>query len=279
MSGAATLLGVTQPVVSRSVRALEEQAGEALVEPHGRGIRLTQRGVRLAERAARVLDAYDTILTAQSDGASELRLASYEPFSTWAIPRIIASAQVMQTLCLEAVPGEIERLISDGRVDLGFTTSPVRTAGVEHRQIATIRSAIVGNRSAAEQFRGQKVSDLPFVAPVASGEARATGRVTLDDWPASARRTVVHRVTMMETAMELVREGEAVAWLPRWLLARHNELVAPARQLQVLTQSRRVQTAPVAVFAATPTGHAHGESARAVSRMVGILSERSRPAR
>ena len=49
LSAAAASLGMAQPTVSQQVHALERQLGDQLVEPFGRGSRLTEAGRLLAE--------------------------------------------------------------------------------------------------------------------------------------------------------------------------------------------------------------------------------------
>src|SRR5262245_47737376 len=49
LSAAAASLGMSQPTVSQQVHALERQFGDQLVEPFGRGSRLTEAGKLLAE--------------------------------------------------------------------------------------------------------------------------------------------------------------------------------------------------------------------------------------
>jgi DNA-binding transcriptional LysR family regulator len=49
LSAAAASLGMSQPTVSQQVHALERQLGDQLVEPFGRGSRLTEAGKLLAE--------------------------------------------------------------------------------------------------------------------------------------------------------------------------------------------------------------------------------------
>ena len=50
MTRAATRLRVTQSAVSKRIAALESQLGQKLVEPAGRGVRLTSYGVRLLDK-------------------------------------------------------------------------------------------------------------------------------------------------------------------------------------------------------------------------------------
>jgi DNA-binding transcriptional LysR family regulator len=56
-TGAANILGFTQPAISQMVRRLEQRTGTMLVERYGRQVRLTEAGQVLARHA--VLDHAD----------------------------------------------------------------------------------------------------------------------------------------------------------------------------------------------------------------------------
>ena len=50
------LVGLSQPALSQRLRKLEGAFGEKIVEPFGRGIKLTEFGERLSKRAADVIN-------------------------------------------------------------------------------------------------------------------------------------------------------------------------------------------------------------------------------
>ena len=59
MREVADLLGTTTSTVSQQIAALAREAGTALLEPSGRGVRLTPAGRRLADHAVTILAAVD----------------------------------------------------------------------------------------------------------------------------------------------------------------------------------------------------------------------------
>jgi molybdate transport repressor ModE-like protein len=61
LAGAAESLGLAQPTVWEQVHALEREFAAQLVEPHGRGCRLTEAGRVLAELAAPLVAGVDAL--------------------------------------------------------------------------------------------------------------------------------------------------------------------------------------------------------------------------
>ncbi|MBW3576260.1 MAG: LysR family transcriptional regulator [Actinobacteria bacterium] len=92
---AAERLVVTQPAVSAAVGALQRSLGSDLVEPHGRGLRLTEAGQVFAGYARRVLGLLEEAETAASGGADptrgNLRIAAVTTASEHVLPRSLAS--------------------------------------------------------------------------------------------------------------------------------------------------------------------------------------------
>lgn len=67
---AAERLHVSQPPVSRQIRALEDELGQALFERKGRGVVLTDYGRSFAARANAILREVDDILLEAKRGRS-----------------------------------------------------------------------------------------------------------------------------------------------------------------------------------------------------------------
>lgn len=94
VSAAAARLHVTQPAVSAAVRALEESVGCELIEPEGRGLRLTAAGEVFAGYARRVLGLLEQAQLAAQGGhdpsQGTLRVAAVTTASEHVLPRSLA---------------------------------------------------------------------------------------------------------------------------------------------------------------------------------------------
>ncbi len=91
---AAAALHVTQPAVSSALRALERSLGVALVEPDGRGVRLTASGEVFAGYAHRLLGLLDEAEQAARGGSDpsrgRLRIAAVTTASEHVLPPSLA---------------------------------------------------------------------------------------------------------------------------------------------------------------------------------------------
>jgi DNA-binding transcriptional LysR family regulator len=114
----------------------------------------------------------------------------------------------------------MEQSVADGKIDLAITYNPVPKSGVEFVEVTKIKMGIFGT----EQYKSTKFSELPFAIPLLPAEGTPSKVMGLDGWPDHLfERNVKFRVTMMESAMELCREGRAVAYLPEFVVHLHNK--------------------------------------------------------
>lgn len=95
VGGAAQRLHVTQPAVSAAVRGLEGALGAKLIEPDGRGVRLTTAGTAFAGYAHRILglaeEATVTVRGGDDPTRGTLRIAAVTTASEHVLPRHLAA--------------------------------------------------------------------------------------------------------------------------------------------------------------------------------------------
>ncbi|MEM6758556.1 MAG: LysR family transcriptional regulator [Pseudomonadota bacterium] len=98
-SGAARVLGLTQPTLGRQVAALEEQLGLALFERVGRGLRLTDAGRDLLTEARKMGEAATRIATLAEGRAHALegtiKLTASDIMSAYTLPGVLAQLRVL----------------------------------------------------------------------------------------------------------------------------------------------------------------------------------------
>ena len=136
ISGAARLLGVSQPTVSACIVALEEQAETNLIERHSRGIRFTFAGRNLVGAARRILaDAEQALDRTRRSGAVELgvlKIGFYTSLSAGPLRETLRDfRQTAPDVALELHEGNPTDLLTklrDGVVELVLTVLEVSDA-------------------------------------------------------------------------------------------------------------------------------------------------------
>ena len=94
---AAAMLGVPQPTVSRTVRRLEREIGAPLLEPDGRGVRLTAAARTLVPYAQRALDVLTdglaAVETEERRAQTTVRLAFQTSLGEQLVPELIRTVR------------------------------------------------------------------------------------------------------------------------------------------------------------------------------------------
>jgi DNA-binding transcriptional LysR family regulator len=135
-------LHMTQSGVSQHVRKLEDQLGQPLLIRQGKGFTLTSAGSRLYKEGQAVIlsladlekrvgldPAYEGIVKVASPGSIGLKL----------YPHFLALQKQYPKLIVEyrfAPNSEVERLLAEHKIDLGFMTCLATSAEVSLRAIA-----------------------------------------------------------------------------------------------------------------------------------------------
>jgi DNA-binding transcriptional LysR family regulator len=147
--GAAARLTVTESAVSASIAALARELGVPLVEPAGRGLRLTRSGVVYAQYARRVLGLLDEGAAAAAEELDpergRLRLAAVTTAGEHLLPALLAGFRRRHprvALALEVAPSQqVWDLLTAYEADLIIAGRP--PSGVEVRVVATKPNELV----------------------------------------------------------------------------------------------------------------------------------------
>jgi DNA-binding transcriptional LysR family regulator len=147
--GAASRLTVTESAVSASIGALARELGVPLVEPVGRGLRLTASGAVYARYARRVLGLLDEGAAAAvqelDPERGRLRLAAVTTAGEHLLPALLVEFRRRHpavALALEVAPSvQVWDLVSAHEVDLVIAGRP--PSGVEAHVVATKPNELV----------------------------------------------------------------------------------------------------------------------------------------
>jgi DNA-binding transcriptional LysR family regulator len=231
--GAANLLHVSPGALSKALAFTEQEVGQELFARVGRGMELTDAGRRFHARAMKVIADYDALAKPETTPApAELRVGSFEVFTTHLLGHVVANTKEVPLVVLELVPGPMEEAVRDGIVDFGITYAPVAMSGVAFIDVGELQMGIFGRPRFA---RTSKFEEWPFAVPITRVGGHVAGFQSLDGWPTSApARLIRYRCEMLETALVLARNEAAVLHCPSFVVSLANRTsIAPLSELQL----------------------------------------------
>ncbi|WDD96335.1 transcriptional regulator CynR [Burkholderia sp. FERM BP-3421] len=229
---AADALHVSQPTLSQQIRQLEDALGVPLFDRSGRGVRLTEFGevyLRHARAALRQLDAGRRALHDVEDLQSgSLRLAMTPTFTAYLVGPLVERFHARYpklTLSIREMPQEqIEALLLEDELDLGFAFEPVQLADIDAQPLWEEALALVagpGHHQARRQ-RPLAPADLADEPLILLSRAFAT-RVNIDQYFAAhgvAPRVAIE-VESLNALLEIVGGDRLATVLPAAVAARH----------------------------------------------------------
>jgi len=244
---AAEHLYIAQPVLSRQIRALEQELGCALLTRTTRSVQLTAAGERLREESRTVLATVDSAVRRvhEADRGVERLVVGFMPglHVSAAVRPFTAAHPDIEIELLQLRWWEQDAPLRDGRADVGYLRRPFDEAG--------LRVEVIGSE--------QRVACLPVTHPLARRRtlkwADLAGESIVD---AQARRT-----STVEEKFELVAAGRGIAVVP--------ESVAQTYSRSDLAAIRMADAEPVEVCIAAAEDRSESRVLDFVRTAVAVL--------
>lgn len=268
---ASEILNITPSTLSKAIHQLQDEIGIDLFVPSGRGIAITDQGKLFAERSAEITMGLNRLVDefkgAQIRSNTPLKIATFEVFSTYFLSAFEDETSLNQNLVLqECGPGEIESAVVDQRVDFGITYAPVAYSGCEHVKICKIEMDIFGRK---DVFKDTAFAELPFVIPSFPLKGAPTKVSGLDGWPHGAfERFVKYKVSLMESALELCRQGKCVGYFPKFVIRLHNEKYRKTFHLEPLLHAKNTRFPLCDVFMVRKSNSIESKEEKKVARLL-----------
>ncbi|GGR78987.1 LysR family transcriptional regulator [Streptomyces aureoverticillatus] len=248
-TGAAAVLRVGQPALTRTVRALEESLGARLLDRTTRSVELTDAGRRLRDELAPLLSRLDATLCAARGGPPLLRLGF-----TSLLPEACGPLNV----AFEAATGAGVRLVrrdeplaglASGACDVAVVRGELPPGSAVRGRVLLYepRVAVVARGSADLAHR--RVVDWAELAGVPLVVNTVTGATRPDLWPAGRRPALACTADNFDEWLEAVVAGHGVGVAPEPVARRHSH---PG-----LRYVRLKNAPPVAVHLVVPGRDAH----------------------
>lgn len=175
-SKAATLLNISQPAVSQSIRKLELQSELRLFERVRGRLVATREALALMEEVDRCYAGLESIRhrirSLKSFGLGRLSVASFPALGTGFMPRAIAAFGLSQRsveMSFQIMSSrEVHQKVSAGQMDFGLMADELAMTGLEHSQFMSIPGVIVvpaHHRLARKKLvTPEDLAEYPFIA-------------------------------------------------------------------------------------------------------------------
>ncbi|MGH8295699.1 MAG: LysR family transcriptional regulator [Steroidobacteraceae bacterium] len=225
LTASAARLRISQPALSRELRALEARLGVRLFERHARGMRLTQAGEVLNGYAARLFElerAAEAAMREIADGrCGRLLIGASNTIGTYVLPPVLAALRRLRPrVQVRLFVGNTEQVsqgVEDMRFMLGFIEGPLHFAGLRATAfqqdemvpvVAPEHPLLRRRRLSVAQLSGQ-----PLLMRESGSGTREVVMATL------SRHQIVPGETMEFGNTEALKRaalyGGGIAWLPR----------------------------------------------------------------
>jgi LysR family nitrogen assimilation transcriptional regulator len=220
-SRAAELLGMTQPALSRQVRALEVELRETLLLRTGRGVTLTEPGRRLLARGREILQLVQTtqqeLSGLRGEPAGQIVLGLPPSLARHMTVALIESFRAemprARLAVVEGFSSHIAEWLLTGRVDLGLVYNPEPLADLEQEPVLREELCLVGPPGAPPQAEISlaEVGRLPLILPQRGHSFRRL--MESQGLLAGVKLQVAWEVSSVPTILDMVRRGHGHAAL------------------------------------------------------------------
>ena len=207
---AATVLGISQAAVSRSVAALERALGARVLQRTTRHVALTPAGARIVAQARRILQEVSHLQRIVVETRTEVRIG----YAWAALGRHTRRLQKAWAAAHPGVPlvfvqaNDPTAGLGDGTADLAVLRHPLDDPRFATAEIGReSRFAAVATDSAPARRRALSLADLARYTVAIDSR---TGTTTPQLWPADSRPAVVRETPAVDEWLTLIAAGQAV---------------------------------------------------------------------
>jgi DNA-binding transcriptional LysR family regulator len=228
ITGAASFLGISQPAVSKAMRAIEQSLGFKLLRPIKGRLYPTPEAQRLLPDADRImseLSAFERLTgEVKTGGTSLVRVVASSSSATALLPAAAATFQKANPavrISSHLLPArEVAEAVAAGEADFGLTLSPVQLPGLTVRTLGAAKMVFIAPLGHPLLERETITpSDLGPHPLISFGRETHFGQL-LDQAFESAgeRRQIGLQVTMSLVAACYVQRGLGVALVDSFAL-------------------------------------------------------------
>ena len=228
ITGAASFLGISQPAVSKAMRAIERSLGFKLLRPIKGRLYPTPEAQRLLPDADRImseLSAFERLTgEVKTGGTSLVRVVASSSSATALLPAAAATFQKANPavrISSHLLPArEVAEAVAAGEADFGLTLSPVQLPGLTVRTLGAAEMVFIAPLGhpllERETITPNDLAPYPLIS---FGRETHFGQLLDQSFEsAGARRQIGLQVTMSLVAACYVQRGLGVALVDSFAL-------------------------------------------------------------
>ena len=229
LTKAAEILHISHSGLSKAMAVLQNELGEQILRPQGRGLEITEAGKRLYQKSKDILDLVEKIKDSTAlPKKSFLRIGLSEIFAI-SITDLIADELQKEVSFFDVDSGEVEVKILEGEIDFALSCVPFPHPDLEHLKIKRIQMGLFYLNA---KFRSLPLEEVPFVAPNIEIKNNPLSIKSRDGWPTDTARKILFGASTLATALQIVEAGRAAVFIPKFVAARLNLKYQNKSQLQ-----------------------------------------------
>ncbi|MES2412593.1 MAG: LysR substrate-binding domain-containing protein [Pseudomonadota bacterium] len=255
MTAASVKLGVTQPVLTRSLQQLERQMGVTLLRRSSRGAVLNEYGEALVARA-RVVDqelkrAFDEIGQMQGRLSGSVTIAcSHIPMMLF-VPEAIGQLQQnfpdVEVRIIEGVYPQVLEEFRQGVLDFAIGPVPERGLGRDYKAARMLKADMaIAVRKGHSHAKAKSLAELKDLRWMIAGPMEGPGGLVKEVFAENGIQqpaTPIYLDTVW-AAMEVVKHSNLVALIPKMLV----ELASD--EIDIITVAENIEPIRIDVITA-----------------------------
>ncbi|SMF14674.1 transcriptional regulator, LysR family [Tistlia consotensis] len=222
-------IGLSQPALSLSIKALEEEVGGRLLDRSSRRVALTSEGRQFRPVAARLVEdwhaAFDDIRSLFRMERGRVSLAVLPSVAVGLLPRVApdftARYPNVDIEVFDVIAERVAELVRSGRVDFGCSVEPRERAGLAFEPLLHERFLVVHRPdhplAAAGRATAADLAGHPFIALSRASSVRRAVDAALE--PSGRRIRPLFEVEQISTAAILIASGQGLTAVPASCMA------------------------------------------------------------
>jgi len=232
LSGAARILGLTQPTLSRQIAALEAALGEKLFVRTQQGLRPTDVALAIAPHL-HAMEGLEGALRRAASGASDVpagtvRISVIDLVGVETMPPVIADIRARHpAIEIELVVTDTQSDILNGEADIAVRMSRPTQIGLVARKLGVVRSSLYAHQAYLQRYGTPLTKADLMTGHTIIGYDRETPFINkLATRFAISRKMFALRADNDLARLAMVRAGVGVGFVPDRIAAKESALVS-----------------------------------------------------